>query len=130
MAVTSADYTTVVTDCRNALAVGKSLDGAQLRRVIDVVQHAANTLDSNAEAATVNTDADALETQLAAAFVSLDAWTGASAAADIVADIATQKAALADLRTALIASANAVLAAGGTTVTDITASTELDGRSA
>lgn len=112
MTIGSADYSSVVESCRDALGHGRPLTGAELRLVIDVVQHAANTLDYNASAAT-------LETALGNAFTSLDAWTGVDAAADVVADIATQKAYLAPFRTA---------AAGGTAVTDLTVSDVLDGR--
>lgn len=48
MPVVSADYTRVVTECRAALAVGGEIRGPALTRVIDVVEDAANTLDSKA----------------------------------------------------------------------------------
>lgn len=128
MTVSSSDYTTVVTDCRNALAKGISLTGPQMRLVIDVVEHAANTLDSKgaATSATVNSDADALEAELV---TQMAAWDAAGAG-DSSAVYTAALAALAPLRTALIASANAVAAAAAASITNVTASDQLDGRSA
>lgn len=122
----SADYTAVVTAARNALAVGGSLSGLNLLKVIDLLEAAANTLDDNAEAATVNTDADALEASLVTHIAN---WV-AVGVGDSSAVRTTAVAAWAPLRTALIASANAVVASGGSTITDITSSDALDGRSA
>lgn len=114
MAVVSADYTTVVTNCRNALAVGGSLSGDDLIQVIDVVQHAANTLDSQGVTA-VTALSDALVTALAA-------WN-ADGAGDSSATYTAQEAILTPLRTA-------ALSAVAATITNITASNALDGRSA
>ena len=63
---TSAAYLRVVEECREALRTGGDLRGLSLMRVIDVVQHAANTLDSQGAATgvTTNTAADALEALL------------------------------------------------------------------
>ncbi len=156
MAVVSADYTTVATFCRNALAVGGNISGAQLVKVIDVIQHAANTLDSKAvatsvatEAATtaaatavgtVNTDADALEAELV---TQMAAWN-AVGVGDSSAVYTAALAALAPLRTALIASADAAVTAaaaadtaavagvtaGAAGITNVTADDLTDGRPA
>lgn len=109
---TSTDYIQVVTDCRTALAKGGSLSGEQLRRVIDVVQHAANTLDSKAVSA-VSALSSALVTALAA-------WN-ADGTGDSSATYTAQEAILTPLRTAAVAAAAA-------SRTDITAVSRDDGR--
>lgn len=63
--------------------------------------------------ATEATKVGDLETVLVAQFVILDAFTGASSAATIVAAIATAKAALAPKRTALTTATSALVAADG-----------------
>lgn len=127
MTVLSADYTEVVAKCRAALNRGGDLKGADLRQVIDVVQHAANTLDtrSSAEVVTVAADAIALEAEL----VTQMALWDAAGAGDSSAVYTTALAALADLRTALTASAAALVAADVGVVTDV-ATHPLDGRKA
>ncbi len=59
----SADYIEVVRLCREALAKGGELRGLSLLKVIDVVQHAANTLDgeSSADGRTDITAADGID---------------------------------------------------------------------
>lgn len=111
---TSADYTAVVSACRTALARGDSIRGEDLRKVIDVVQHAANTLDSKALAA-VTALSGALVTALAA-------WN-AVGAGDSSATYTAQEAILTPLRTA-------ALTAAAASRTDITADNSVDGRSA
>ena len=115
MAVVAADYTTVVTLCRDALAKGTSLFGKDLVKVIDVVQDAANTLDSKGVAATVALEA-LLVTHLDTNWVAVG--TGDSAAVRTAA-----LAALATPRTAAVAAAAA-------SITNVTASDALDGRPA
>ncbi len=51
VAAAAADYATVVTACRRCLAHGTNLTGAEVQLVIDVVETAANTLDSKSAAA-------------------------------------------------------------------------------
>lgn len=114
MTVASADYTTVVTRARAALASGGHLAGEDLRLVIDVVQDAANTLDSKALAA-VTALSGALVTALAA-------WN-AVGAGNSSATYAAQEAILTPLRTA-------ALTAAGATITNITADNKSDGRTA
>lgn len=114
MAVVSADYTTVITNCRNALDKGGSLYGKDLVKIIDVVQDAANTLDSKGVAA-VTALSGALVTALAA-------WT-AVGAGDSSAVYTAQEAILTPLRTAAISAAAA-------SITNVTASDALDGRPA
>jgi len=109
---TSADYIQVVTDCRTALANGGYLSGEQLRRVIDVVEHAANTLDSKALSA-VTALSGALVTALAA-------WA-AVGAGNSSAVYTAQEAILTPLRTA-------ALTAAAASRTDISTSAQ-DGRS-
>lgn len=110
---TSSDYAAVVTTCRNALARGDSVRGEDLRKVIDVVEHAANTLDSKALAA-VTALSSALVTALAA-------WDAAGAG-DSSAVYTAQEAILTPLRTA-------ALTAAAASRTDITVNNSLDGRS-
>ncbi len=134
MAVSSTDYTTVATALRRCLANGSNLDGYEKRLTLDVIQHAANTLDSNTETATVNTDGDALEALLvtwAAASVTMNTDADALEAllvthfAILVADgvsptqahVDAMVTACATPRTSLIASANADLAAKTAAVT-------------
>lgn len=114
MTVSSADYTTVVAACRDALAHGTSLSGEELRLTIDVVQHAANALDSKA-VATVTALSGALVTALAA-------WA-ADGAGDSSATYTAQEAILTPLRTAAVSAAAA-------SITNSTADSVLDGRSA
>lgn len=129
MTVSSADYTTVVQRCRDALNRGGDLRGPDLMLVIDVVQDAANTIDTQAAAriATVSADAIALEAEL----VTQMALWDAAGAGDSSAVYATALAALADLRTDLVTSAAAALEGAGSVgaVTDI-ATHPLDGRNA
>lgn len=114
MTVASADYATIVTNCRNALAVGGSLRGEDLRLVIDVVEAAANTLDSKGVAA-VTALSSALVTALAA-------WNGAGAG-NSSAIYTTQEAILTPLRAA-------ALTAVAASVTNVTALDGPDGRAA
>lgn len=129
MTVSSEDYTTVVQRCRDALNRGGDLRGPDLMLVIDVVQDAANTLDTQAASriATVSEDAAALEAEL----VTQMALWDAAGAGDSSGVYTTALAALADLRTGLAASVAAALAGAGSVgaVTDI-ATHPLDGRAA
>lgn len=50
MAVSSTDYTTVVQRCRDAINRGNSLSATDMRLIVDVVEDAANTLDTKATA--------------------------------------------------------------------------------
>ncbi len=166
----STDYALVVSACRDAIRKGTFPNsGDFLRRVIDVVQHAANTLDSvgAATAVTAGEDAEALElllVDLAAAAVASEAaedaleaslvthianWV-AVGAGDSEAVRATAITAWGGLRTTvtsagtaliaantacvtpradLVTSAAAAVAAAPATITNITTSTMLDGRS-
>lgn len=65
MAVSNADYATLVTALRNCLAHGIGLTGIERKLALDVLLHAVNTLDGNTTVTTANTDADALEVLLA-----------------------------------------------------------------
>ncbi len=114
MTVAAADYTTVVTSCRRELARGGVLRGEDLRLIIDVVEHAANTLDSKAVAAVA-----ALEALLV---THLDIWNAAKAGATAT-EYANAVAALATPRTAATAAAAA-------SITDVTALDGPDGRTA
>ena len=44
MTVSSADYTEVVDACRRVISVGGNLSGAEVRKVIDVVQDATRVM--------------------------------------------------------------------------------------
>lgn len=113
MAATSADYTRVVTEARAALMQGHALTGPALQRVIDVVEDAANTLDSKAVAAVA-----ALEAVLVTQF------------AILVADAASPTQAHVNAMVAAAASPRAAaIAAAAPTIADITANSVLDGRS-
>ena len=130
MAVVSADYTTVCTALRRVLGNGTNLTGEEKRLALDVVQHAANTLDSKgaATAVTANTDADVLEAllvTLAAACVTEDTLSDAleallvthfgilvaDGAAPTQAHVDDMVAACATPRTDLIAATTALVAA-------------------
>lgn len=114
MTIGSSDYAAVVTACRGALAHGTTLGGNDLIRVIDVVEHAANTLDSQAAAAVAALE-DELVTQMAL-------WAAAGSG-DSSAVYTAALAALSTLRTA------ATAAAAGS-ITDVTALDGPDGRTA
>lgn len=114
MTVSSADYTRVVTECREALAKGLELKGPALIRVIDVVQDAANTLDSKGVAA-----AAALEALLVTHLGILVADAASPTQAHVNAMVA-----------ALTAPRAAATVAAAATITDVSANTALDGRTA
>jgi hypothetical protein len=114
MAVTSANYASIVAACRRALANGTNLTGNEIRLVVDVVQAAANTLDSKGVAAVA-----ALEAELVTQMAIWDAAKGAATTSEYAAALA----ALDPLRTAATAAAAA-------SVTDVAADDKRDGRAA
>lgn len=124
MTVTSADYARVVSEARAALNRGTGLEGRALGRVIDVVQDAANTLDSKGAATDVTLRAAAVA--LEAELVTQMALWDDDDAGDSSATYTAALAALAPLRTALTAAAAATTASAAT-VDDI-ATHVLDGR--
>ena len=86
MAITSANYTQAVADCRAALAEGGRLNGAQIINIIQVIQ--------DHDGAALNDDISLLNTDYTAQMAILAAFSGSDTAADIVAAIATAKALL------------------------------------
>jgi hypothetical protein len=125
MTVTSADYARVVAEARAALNRGTGLEGPALGRVIDVVQDAANTLDSKGAATDVTLAAAsaALEAELV---TQMGLWD-ADGAGDSSATYTAALSALDPLRTAVTAAAAAAVVASTATVDDI-ATHVLDGR--
>ncbi len=126
MPVLSADYASVITECREALGRGGALEGKALIRVIDVIQHAANTLDSQGAAtgATTRTAVLALEALLVTHMAIWNAAKGGATATEYAAALA----ALATPRTTCLSASLASAVASTATVTDVTANNTLDGR--
>jgi hypothetical protein len=112
MAVVSADYTTVGTALRRCLGNGTSPSWRELQLMLDVVEHAANTLDSKGVAAVA-----ALDVVIAAQMALWNTAKGADSSS-------TYTTALA----ALVAPRAAAIAAAAVSVTDFTANDSLDGR--